>query len=94
LAERSLSRAQWHLASLYRRLRLQLREAERLEEESRKDLQEMLKLKPRPDYLKECTDEMILYDHLQPTMRGKFTERKLLKLIQTAATTEANGQPV
>ncbi|KAK3320223.1 hypothetical protein B0T19DRAFT_468446 [Cercophora scortea] len=81
----ALGRAQLHLADIYNRRGIRLDEAKRLRDLALAPLAEMVDSRPRPIHLVSCADEMAMYDHLQPTLRAKFTGRKLLPMIQAAS---------
>jgi len=43
-----------------------------------------------PDRLRQVQDHLILYDHLQPAFRGRWTGLGLLKCITASADSPAN----
>jgi hypothetical protein len=58
-------------------------EIRELRKAGRKTLKELID-KDRPVFLANTQDELILFDHLQPCLEGRFTGRYLLPLIQQA----------
>jgi hypothetical protein len=86
----SLCRAQFHLARLLRRRTPEGAEAAELEsrtaqatilEKQSKGVLLRLVQNDYPDFLKDVEDEMILFAHIQPVFRGRFTGVELVQLI-------------
>ena len=82
----ALCRTEFHLA---RSIRKQdpgagdLAEAMDLEIKARAALDKLLDY-DWPDFLRPVDDIMVLFDHIQPTSRGRWTGRGLLKYIQSS----------
>ncbi|TAQ89092.1 hypothetical protein B7494_g2563 [Chlorociboria aeruginascens] len=81
--EEPLCRAQFHLAQV---IRLQppgdegakrMKEAADLETKAKEVLNRLLKY-DLPDFLKRVDDDLVLFDHLQPCFRGRWTGMRLL----------------
>jgi hypothetical protein len=85
--EEPLSRAQFHLAQILRAQDTELSEAAELEKQAREVLQKLL-VYDFPDFLKGVQDEIVLFDHLQPVFRGRFTGRGLRDCVQNKASSE------
>lgn len=78
--EEPLCRAQFHLAKILQMKEPESAEAAHLESRARKVLLRLIQ-HDMPEYLKDVKDDMILFNHLQPVFRGRFTGTKLLKCI-------------
>jgi hypothetical protein len=80
--EEPLCRAQFHLAKIIQMKDPESSEAAHLESRARKILLRLIQYDNRDD-LKDAGDEMILFNHLQPVFRGRFTGTKILQCVSS-----------
>jgi hypothetical protein len=78
--EEPLCRAQFHLAKIIQMKDPASSEAAQLESRAQKILLRLIQ-HDKPDYLKDVDDDMILFNHLQPVFRGRFTGTKILRCV-------------
>lgn len=75
----AVARAQFHLSQILQKQNKDIEEAKRLASEAKMVLDRLLVLDPMEGVAKE--HELVLYDHLQSTLDGRFTGRNYLQYV-------------
>jgi hypothetical protein len=75
----AVARARFHLSQILKDQNKDIEEAEQLALEAKAVLERLLVLDPIGHVAKE--NELVLYDHLQSAMDGRFTGRNYLQYI-------------
>jgi hypothetical protein len=81
--EAALSRTQFHLSQVLVKQKKNLEESQSLAEGARQILTQEYPLKKLEGVPEE--HELVLFDHLQPALDGRFTSPWLLKYLQSAS---------
>lgn len=79
-SEEALARTRFHLSRIYAEQGIQQEKAQKLEEQAITVLEKYSNI--TPEYLIGVTDKMMLFDDLQPSAGGRFTNRALLSHMQ------------
>ena len=85
-AEEALPRAKFHLAKVLIEQGKDVDEANSLRKEAVLVLDRFMTF-DRPESLKNCRDEMVLFDHLQPATHSRMTRQRLMSPHHNAIST-------